>query len=114
MSRRPGFLVYGLLFAFVVGSAFPLYWSFVIGSVTKERAIQSPPPLYPGGHFLDNARRVRPHERCGRDIRDVETERQQEDGAGPQAETVLEERALRFLVCRSAGEHPYCFDFHWF
>ena len=58
MSRRPGFLVYGLLTAFVLGSTFPLYWSFVIGSVTKERAIQSPPPLYPGGHFLDNARRV--------------------------------------------------------
>ena len=53
MSRRPGFLVYGLLSAFVLGSAFPLYWSFVIGSVTKERAIQSPLPLYPGGHFLD-------------------------------------------------------------
>ena len=49
MSRRPGFLVYGLLSAFVLGSAFPLYWSFVIGSVTKERAIQSPLPLYPGG-----------------------------------------------------------------
>jgi cellobiose transport system permease protein len=26
--------------------------------VTKERAIHSPPPLYPGGHFLENARRV--------------------------------------------------------
>ncbi|WP_296607287.1 carbohydrate ABC transporter permease [Nocardioides sp.] len=58
MNRRPGFLVYGLLSAFVLGSAFPLYWSFVIGSVTKERAIHSPPPLYPGGHFLENARRV--------------------------------------------------------
>ncbi|MCD4535514.1 carbohydrate ABC transporter permease [Nocardioides sp. cx-169] len=58
MNRRPGALVYGLLTAFVLGSAFPLYWSFVIGSVTKERAIHSPPPLLPGGHFLDNARRV--------------------------------------------------------
>ncbi|WP_121251761.1 carbohydrate ABC transporter permease [Nocardioides ferulae] len=58
MNRRPGFLVYGLLSAFVLGSVFPLYWSFVIGSVTKERAIHSPPPLYPGGHFFDNARRV--------------------------------------------------------
>ena len=58
MSRPPGFLVYRLLFAFVVASAFPLYWSFVIGSVTKERAIQSPPALYPGGHFIVNARRV--------------------------------------------------------
>ena len=58
MSRRPGFLVYGLLAAFVLGSVFPLYWSFIIGSVTKERAIQTPLPLWPGGHFLENARRV--------------------------------------------------------
>jgi cellobiose transport system permease protein len=58
MTRRPGFLVYGLLAAFVVGSALPLYWSFVIGSHTRERAIESPPPLLPGGHFLANARRV--------------------------------------------------------
>ncbi|GGU44747.1 carbohydrate ABC transporter permease [Nocardioides albus] len=58
MSRRPGFLVYGLLTAFLLGSAFPLYWSFVIGSVTRHRAIQSPPPLIPGGHFFDNAARV--------------------------------------------------------
>jgi cellobiose transport system permease protein len=58
MNRRPGFLVYGLLSAFVLGSVFPLYWSFVIGSVTKERAIHSPLPLYPGGHFVENARRV--------------------------------------------------------
>ena len=58
MSKRPGFLVYGLLTAFLIGSAFPLYWSFVIGSVTRQRAIQSPPPLVPGGHFFDNAARV--------------------------------------------------------
>jgi len=58
MSRRPGFLVYGLLAAFLLGSAFPLYWSFVIGSVTRHRAIQSPPPLVPGGYFFENAARV--------------------------------------------------------
>jgi cellobiose transport system permease protein len=58
VSRRPGFLVYGLLTAFLLGSAFPLYWSFVIGSVTRQRAIQSPPPLVPGGHFFENAARV--------------------------------------------------------
>lgn len=50
--------MYGLLTAFLLGSAFPLYWSFVIGSVTRQRAIQSPPPLVPGGHFLENAGRV--------------------------------------------------------
>ncbi|MBC7278334.1 carbohydrate ABC transporter permease [Nocardioides sp.] len=58
MTRRPGFLVYGLLVAFLLGSAFPLYWSFVIGSVTRQRAIQAPPPLIPGGHFFENAARV--------------------------------------------------------
>jgi cellobiose transport system permease protein len=58
VNRRPGFLVYGFLSAFLLGSTFPLYWSLVIGSVTKERAIHSPLPLYPGGHFPENARRV--------------------------------------------------------
>ena len=58
MNRRPGFLVYGLLAAFVLGSALPLYWSFVIGSHTKAEAEQFPPPILPGGHFLENARKV--------------------------------------------------------
>ena len=58
MSRRPGFLVYGLLLAFALGSAAPLYWSFLLGSHTKEIAAQGVPPLLPGGHFLSNAQRV--------------------------------------------------------
>ncbi|TQL66997.1 cellobiose ABC transporter membrane protein [Nocardioides albertanoniae] len=61
MSRsvnKPGFLVYGLLGAFILGSVFPLYWSYVLGTVTKERVLQTPPPFLPGGHFLDNAGRV--------------------------------------------------------
>ena len=29
-----------------------------MGTVTKERTLQSPPPLVPGGHFIDNAKRV--------------------------------------------------------
>lgn len=57
-DRRPGPVVYGLLAAFVVGSALPLYWSFMIGSHTKAEAVQKPPPILPGGHFLENARRV--------------------------------------------------------
>ncbi len=56
--RRPGFVVYGLLAAFVIGSALPLYWSFMIGSHTKSEAGQKPPPLLPGGYFIDNAKRV--------------------------------------------------------
>lgn len=55
---RPGFLVYGLLAAFVIGSALPLYWSFVIGSHTKGEANAFPPPFLPGGRFLENAARV--------------------------------------------------------
>lgn len=57
-QRRPGWVVYGLLAAFVIGSALPLYWSFVIGSHTKSEAMEMPPPLLPGGHFLENAGRV--------------------------------------------------------
>ena len=58
MTRRPGFLVYGLLTAFVLGSAMPLWWSFIIGSHTKEIVNRDTPPLLPGGHFLANAARV--------------------------------------------------------
>ncbi|WP_028660467.1 carbohydrate ABC transporter permease [Nocardioides insulae] len=58
LRDRPRALVYALLAAFLFGSVFPLYWSFVIGSVTSQRAIQTPPPLIPGGHFFDNAARV--------------------------------------------------------
>ena len=58
MNRRPGFLVYGLLIAFVLGSAAPLYWSFLIGSHTKDVMAQQVTPLLPGGHFLENAGRV--------------------------------------------------------
>ena len=58
MTRRPGFLVYGLLAAFVLGSAAPLYWSFLLGSHTPAIAAQGVPPLIPGGHFWDNASRA--------------------------------------------------------
>ena len=58
MTRRPGFVVYGLLTAFVLGSAMPLWWSFIIGSHTKEIVNRDTPPLLPGGHFLANAARV--------------------------------------------------------
>ncbi|GAA2966661.1 carbohydrate ABC transporter permease [Actinokineospora diospyrosa] len=46
--------VYGLLVAFVAGSLFPFYWGFLIGS----RAEVSAAAFTPGGHFLDNVRRV--------------------------------------------------------
>ena len=58
MTRRPGFLTYGLLLVFAIGSAAPLYWSFLLGSHTREVAAQGTPPLIPGGHFIDNASRA--------------------------------------------------------
>lgn len=58
MNRRPAFLVYGLLAAYAVGSAFPLYWSILIGSSTAEVVTRDLPPLLPGGHFFENASRV--------------------------------------------------------
>ena len=58
MTRRPGFVIYGLLLAFLLGSTFPLYWSFLVGSHTAEVMTKDLPPLLPGGHFLDNATRV--------------------------------------------------------
>lgn len=58
MNRRPGFLVYGLLGAFALGSAAPLYWSVLIGSYTKEVITRDLPPVFPGGHFWENAQRV--------------------------------------------------------
>ena len=58
MTRRPGFLVYGLLTAFLLGSAAPLYWSFLSGSHTQAEMSAESPPLLPGGYFLENASRV--------------------------------------------------------
>ena len=58
MTRRPGFLVYGLLTAFVLGSCAPLYWSFLVGSHSRDVLTKRVPPLLPGGHFWDNAQRA--------------------------------------------------------
>ena len=58
MNRRPGFLVYGLLTAFVLGSCAPLYWSFLVGSHSRDVLTKRVPPLLPGGHFWDNAQRA--------------------------------------------------------
>jgi cellobiose transport system permease protein len=57
-SRGPGPLVYGLLIAIVVASAFPLYWSFVVSSSDPSAIGDATPPLVPGGHLLDNIRDV--------------------------------------------------------
>ena len=55
---RPGFLTYGLLLAFFVGSAYPLWWSAVVGSRSNEALGLTYPPLLPGGNFWNNAAEV--------------------------------------------------------
>lgn len=54
---RPGFLTYGLLTAFLLGSAYPLWWSFVVASGTNATRGETL-PLIPGGNFLSNALKV--------------------------------------------------------
>ncbi|WP_253767919.1 carbohydrate ABC transporter permease [Goodfellowiella coeruleoviolacea] len=58
MIHRPNFLVYGLLIAFVLGSAFPFYWSFLVASRDSSMLSERVPPLLPGGNFLSNAAKV--------------------------------------------------------
>lgn len=57
-GRRPGFLTYGLLFAFFLASAYPLWWSVIIGSRSNEALGQTWPPLFPGGNFWTNVAEV--------------------------------------------------------
>ncbi|MFG6503522.1 carbohydrate ABC transporter permease [Microbacterium sp. P05] len=57
IGSRPGFLTYGLLAAFVIGSVYPLWWSFVIASGTNATRSETV-PLVPGGNFLANAAKV--------------------------------------------------------
>jgi cellobiose transport system permease protein len=57
-DRRARFWVYGLLIAFLLGSAFPLYWSFLVASRDPSMLTQKIPPMLPGGNFFRNASRV--------------------------------------------------------
>ncbi|OKI22130.1 sugar ABC transporter permease [Saccharothrix sp. CB00851] len=56
-ERRPGFTVYGILIAFILGSAFPFYWSFLVAS-HDDAEFTAEAPLLPGGKFFTNAARV--------------------------------------------------------
>jgi cellobiose transport system permease protein len=58
IDGRPGFLVYGLLTALLLGSAYPLWWSFVMGSHGNEARGETWPPLLPGGRFWINVGEV--------------------------------------------------------
>jgi cellobiose transport system permease protein len=57
-DRRARFWVYGLLIAFMLGSIFPLYWSFLVASRDTSMLTEKVPPLVPGGNFIANASRV--------------------------------------------------------
>lgn len=56
-EKRPGFTVYGILIAFILGSAFPFYWSFLVAS-HDDAEYTADAPLLPGGNFFTNAGRV--------------------------------------------------------
>ncbi|GHG34023.1 MULTISPECIES: carbohydrate ABC transporter permease [Amycolatopsis] len=49
---------YAALTAILAGSAFPVYWSFVVSSQTTEAVGKVPPVLVPGGHLFENIARV--------------------------------------------------------
>jgi ABC-type glycerol-3-phosphate transport system permease component len=49
---------YVFLIVVLLASAFPLWWSFVIGSKDSTAIVQDPYSLIPGGHFLQNAATV--------------------------------------------------------
>lgn len=52
-GKRPGFWVYIALGVVFISAAFPLYWSFVIGSGDSSSLRER--PLLPAGNFIDNA-----------------------------------------------------------
>jgi cellobiose transport system permease protein len=58
IAGRPGFLSYGLLTAFFVAGAYPLWWSFVVGSSDRTALTSTWPPLLPGGRFWINVGEV--------------------------------------------------------
>lgn len=58
IERRPGWLTYTLLGVFFVAGAYPLYWSFVIGSSDNSALASTWPPLLPGGQFWQNVGEV--------------------------------------------------------
>ena len=56
---RPGWVTYAILGAVIALSAYPLYYSFLLGSSTAQRIAQDPiPSLIPQGFFAENVQRV--------------------------------------------------------
>lgn len=58
-TRRAGWVSYVVLTAVALVSFFPLYYTMLLASSTPAQVAQDPiPSLIPGGHLLDNLRRV--------------------------------------------------------
>ncbi len=58
-SNRPGWLTYAIMAVVLMLSAYPLYYSFLLGSSDAVSIAQTPvPSLVPQGNFVDNATRV--------------------------------------------------------
>lgn len=58
IDRRPGFLVYAALAVVLGSSAYPLWWSVVMGSRDNSARTETWPPLLPGGRFWTNVAEV--------------------------------------------------------
>ncbi|MEU7820470.1 carbohydrate ABC transporter permease [Catellatospora sp. NPDC049133] len=58
VERRPGKLTYLALTGLALFSAFPLYWSFVVGSHDNGILGQVPPPLGLGPNLFENIERA--------------------------------------------------------
>jgi len=54
-GSRPGWFVYGALGIVLLGSLFPYYWSFLIGSGDASTIRDPNMSWIPGGNFIDNA-----------------------------------------------------------
>lgn len=58
-DRRPGWVSYTVLGVFILISAYPLYFTFLLSSSTSAEVAQNPvPSLIPGGEFFTNLQRV--------------------------------------------------------
>ncbi|QRP47154.1 carbohydrate ABC transporter permease [Amycolatopsis sp. FDAARGOS 1241] len=56
--RRAGAWVYVVLVGVLGASLFPLYWSFVVSTRDNSAIGETSPLLLPGGHLVENVRRV--------------------------------------------------------
>lgn len=58
-EQRPGWVTYTVLTVFILISAYPLYFTFLLSSSTTAQVAQNPVPSFiPGGEFLTNLQRV--------------------------------------------------------